>query len=114
MTDRQRAAERAAVIINEAEQAMDDALARASILLTELPALQRKAGLNAALAQPTVVSVCAALSGMTEARASLIAAHRNLSAVQRKLGVIVADTPLNDKEGKASGVTVEDGLRLVA
>ena len=57
MSDRDIAAARVADIINEAERAMDAAMARASQLLTELPALQGQAGLNGAWAQPAVVSV---------------------------------------------------------
>jgi len=97
MSERDIAAARVATIINEAERAMDAAMSRASLLVTELPALQGQAGLNGAWAQPAVVSVCAALIDMTAARASLIAAHKSLSAVQRKLGVVVAETGLNDK-----------------
>lgn len=97
MSERDIAAARVAAIINEAERAMDAAMSRASLLVTELPALQGQAGLNGAWAQPAVVSVCAALTDMTAARASLIAAHKSLSAVQRKLGVAVAETGLNDK-----------------
>lgn len=97
MSERDIAAARVADIINEAERAMDAAMSRASMLVTELPALQGQAGLNGAWAQPAVVSVCAALTDMTAARASLIAAHKSLSAVQRRLGVVVAETPLNDK-----------------
>ena len=52
MSDRDIAAARVADIINEAERAMDAAMARASQLLTELPALQGQAGLNGAWAQP--------------------------------------------------------------
>jgi len=104
MSERDIAAARVAAIINEAERAMDAAMSRASMLVTELPALQGQAGLNGAWAQPAVVSVCAALTDMTAARASLIAAHKSLSAVQRKLGVVVAETGLNDKV--ADGATV--------
>ncbi len=98
MSERQEAAERVAAIINEAEQAMDAAMARASLLLTELPGLQTQAGLNGAWAQPAVASVCSALGDMTAARGSLIAAHKSLSAVQRKLGVTVAEMPTNGKD----------------
>jgi hypothetical protein len=98
MSERDAAAHRVAAIINEAERAMDAAMARASQLLTELPALQGQAGLNGAWAQPAVASVCAALTDMTGARASLISAHKSLSAVQRKLGVTVAEGTTGDKE----------------
>jgi hypothetical protein len=98
MSDQHLAAARVAVIINEAERAMDDAMARASLLVAELPQLQQQAGLNAAWAQPAVASVCSALSDMTTARGSLIAAHKSLSAVQRKLGVTVSEVPGNSKE----------------
>lgn len=97
MSNRQAAAQRVADYINTAEQSLDEALARTSLLVSELPALQRDAGLNAAWAQPAVVSVCSALSDLTSARAALIDAHRSLSAVQRKLGVHVMESPNHDK-----------------
>lgn len=107
MSDRDIAAARVADIINEAERAMDAAMARASQLLTELPALQGQAGLNGAWAQPAVASVCAALNDMTGARASLISAHKSLSAVQRKLGVTVAEGGANEKQDVPTRPTAE-------
>jgi hypothetical protein len=99
MTNAQVAAQRASDIINEAERAMDLALARASTLVTELPELQKQAGLNSSWAQPAVASVCAALGDMSAARASIIGAHKSLSAIQRKLGVTLMESPNNSKEG---------------
>ena len=98
MSDQLQAAARVAAIINEAERAMDDAMSRASLLVAELPQLQIQGGVNGAWAQPAVASVCSALTDMTTARGSLIEAHRSLSAVQRKLGITVAEIPGNSKE----------------
>ena len=97
MSNRQAAAMRVTDFINHAERALDEALSKTSVLVSELPGLQRDAGLNAAWAQPAVASVCAALSNLTSARAALIDAHRSLSAVQRKLGIVTFETPNNDK-----------------
>lgn len=97
MSNRQAAAQRVAEFINTAEQSLDEALARTSVLVSELPALQRDAGLNAAWAQPAVVSICSAMSDLASARASLIEAHKSLSAVQRKIGVTVLESPNHDK-----------------
>ncbi len=94
---RQDAAARAATLINEAERAMDEAMARASLLVTELPELQSQAGLNAAWAQPVVVAICSALGDMTDARGSLIHAHRSLSVIQRRLGLALRELPTNTK-----------------
>ncbi|PZO03301.1 MAG: hypothetical protein DCF28_07485 [Alphaproteobacteria bacterium] len=100
MTDQNLAAQRVADLINDAERAMDQALAKASILVAELPQLQTQAGLNAGWAQPAIVSVCAALSDMTTARGSLINAHKSLSVIQRKLGLMVVANPQNGKPGE--------------
>lgn len=97
MSNRQVAAARVAVVINQAERAVDQAMSQTSLLVSELPDLQREAGLNAAWAQPAVASVCSALNDLTSARAALIEAHRSLSAVQRKLGVTTFESPNNDK-----------------
>ncbi|HZW15917.1 MAG TPA: hypothetical protein VFF66_06645 [Brevundimonas sp.] len=94
---RDQAALRAATLINEAERAMDEAMSRASLLVAELPHLQCQAGLNAAWAHPVVVAVCSALGDMTEARGSLIHAHRSLSVIQRKLGLAMLEIPTNTK-----------------
>lgn len=99
MSNQQEAAQRVAEMINEAERAMDTAMARTSALVTELPQLQTAAGLNASWAQPVLASVCSALGEMTSARGSIIAAHRSLSAIQRRLGVVVMETPNNSKDG---------------
>ncbi len=97
MSDKNLAAQRVADLINDAERAMDEAMARASILVAELPQLQAQAGLNAGWAQPAIVSVCAALSDMTTARGSLISAHKSLSVIQRKLGLVIVAGPGNGK-----------------
>ena len=94
---RDLAALRAATLINEAERAMDEAMSRASLLVAELPDLQCQAGLNAAWAHPVVVAICSALGDMTEARGSLLHAHRSLSVIQRKLGLAVLEIPTNTK-----------------
>ena len=98
MSSQQEAAQRVARMINEAERAMDIAMAKTSILVTELPSLQTDAGLNAAWAQPVIVSVCAALGDMTAARGSIIGAHKSLSVIQRKLGISVMEGANNSKD----------------
>ncbi len=98
MSSQQEAADRVAQMINEAERAMDIAMAKTSALVTELPSLQTEAGLNAAWAQPVIVSVCAALGDMTAARGSIIGAHKSLSVIQRKLGISIMELPTNSKE----------------
>lgn len=98
MPNRNEAAEKVAKMINDAEQAMDLALAKASLLVTELPNIQTEAGLNASWAQPVIVSVCSALGDMTTARGSIIGAHRSLSAIQRKLGIPLMEGTNNPKD----------------
>ena len=98
MSNPQEAAQRVAEMINDAERAMDMAMAKTSALVTELPQLQTAAGLNAAWAQPVLASVCSALGEMTSARGSIIAAHRSLSAIQRRLGLTVMEIPNNGKD----------------
>lgn len=117
MSNRQEAAERVAQMINDAERAMDIAMAKTSALVTELPNLQAEAGLNAAWAQPVVVSMCSALGDMTTARGSIIGAHKSLSAIQRKLGVTIMEGPTNGKDGEGPVRPIQgwdDGDRVVA
>ena len=45
MSQREATATRVAAYINHAEQSLDEALSRTSILVSELPSLQRDAGL---------------------------------------------------------------------
>lgn len=97
MSNRNEAAQRVAQMINDAEQAMDMAMAKASLLVTELPRLQSEAGLHASWAQPVIVSVCSALGDMTTARGSIIGAHKSLSVIQRRLGILM-EGPVNPKE----------------
>lgn len=98
MSNRHEAAQRVSQMINDAEKAMDIAMAKASLLVTELPNLQTEAGLNASWAQPVIVSVCSALGDMTAARGSIIGAHRSLSVIQRKLGIALMESPTNPKD----------------
>lgn len=116
MSNRHEAAQRVAAMINDAERAMDLAMAKASLLVTELPNLQTEAGLNASWAQPVVASVCSALSDMTAARGSIIGAHRSLSAIQRKLGLPAMEGPNNPKEDPegVGGRPIHDDARVVA
>ena len=104
MSNKNQAAQRVAELINDAEKAMDEAMAKASILVAELPQLQTQAGLNAGWAQPAIVSVCAALSDMTTARGSLISAHKSLSVIQRKLGLAIVAGPGNSKPSDDSTI----------
>ncbi|WP_428151700.1 hypothetical protein [Brevundimonas sp.] len=97
MSNRNEAAQRVAQMINDAEQAMDIAMAKTSRLVTELPSLQSEAGLHASWSQPVIVSVCSALGDMTTARGSIIGAHKSLSAIQRRLGIVM-EGPVNPKE----------------
>lgn len=108
--NRYLAALRVSELINEAEQAMDQALSRASRLVTELPDLQAQAGLNAAWAHPVVVAVCSALGDMTEARGSLIHAHRSLSVLQRRLGVALMEIPTNEKNPDGPARPIPNGM----
>jgi hypothetical protein len=117
MSNRHEAAARAAQIINDAEKAMDLAMSKASALVTELPSLQEEAGLNASWAQPVVTSLCSALTDMTTARGSIIAAHRSLSAIQRKLGLPSLEGPNNPKQPPEGGDYLpvgRDAARVVA
>jgi|GEM_PF-911046 len=98
MSNRNEAAQRVAKMINDAEQAMDIAMAKASLLVTELPSLQSEAGLHASWAQPVIVSVCSALGDMTAARGSIIGAHKSLSAIQRRLGIPLMEGGTNPKD----------------
>ena len=98
MSNRTEAAQKVAKMINDAEQAMDVAMAKASLLVTELPNIQTEAGLHASWAQPVIVSVCSALGDMTTARGSIIGAHRSLSVIQRKLGIALMEGPVNPKD----------------
>lgn len=109
MSNQQEAAKRVAQMINDAERSMDIAMAKTSILVTELPSLQTEAGLNAAWAQPVIVSVCAALGDMTSARGSTIGAHKSLSLIQRKLGLAVMESPNNTKGDEGPVVVPKTG-----
>ncbi|MGK2910708.1 MAG: hypothetical protein ACSLE1_13055 [Sphingobium sp.] len=112
----QEAADRVAQMINDAEREMDYAMAQTSRLVTELPSLQTEAGLNAAWAQPVVVSLCSALGDMGTARGSIIGAHKSLSAIQRRLGLATMESPNNDKNVDVPVIpkTAHDDRRVVA
>lgn len=81
------------------ESAIDAALAEAASLVAMLPAARAEAYLSIVAGQGVFDSAAAAISALTQARAHMVATHKTLSALARKLGLeTLAIGPLDKPE----------------
>ena len=95
-----------------AEAAIDSALAETASLCAFLPRARAEACLSPATGQQVFDEAAASISALTEARAHIVATHRSLAALARKLGLeTLAMGPL-DKPEDAPPNGVEKTLKV--
>jgi len=70
-----------------AEAAIDSALGEAAALMAMLPAARTEAYLSAVTGQRAFDGAAASIGALTEARSHMVATHKTLSALARKLGL---------------------------
>ena len=110
--DKVFAAKRVATKLRSAEHSIDAALVEASELVAEMVRARREMGLAANVGDAAFAKLAAAMSALTEARTSMVAAHAELADVQGRLGIRTRMGSTEDKvENEQPGVT---GLKEVA
>lgn len=98
MHDRRDLAAEVAATLFRAELAVDAALRRTAALAGALPAARRRGRIAATVGQPAIDGAAEAVVALTRARAALVAAHEDLAAVHRRLGLgVFASGPIHDK-----------------
>lgn len=69
------------------EHSVDAALIEATELVAELLRARKELGLGANVGDAALVKMTAAVSALSEARTSMVAAHKELNEVQLRLGI---------------------------
>ena len=69
------------------EAAIDDALAQASQLMSEMLAGRQELRIAATVNEDAVSQVATSIAAMTQARVAMVAAHRELEEVKLRLGI---------------------------
>jgi hypothetical protein len=104
-------AKRVAVKLRTAEHSIDAALVEASEMVAELVRARKQLGLAANVGDAAVAKVTAALTALSEARTSMVAAHAELAEVQLRIGI---RTRMDGAEEKAEQASSAPSLREVA
>ena len=80
-------AKRVATKLRSAEHSIDAALIEASELVGELLRARMEVGVAANVGDTAMAKLAAALSALSEARTSMVAAHTDLAEVQLRVGI---------------------------
>jgi hypothetical protein len=80
-------AKRVATKLRGAEHTVDAALVEASEMVAELLRSRKELGLAANVGDAAITKLTAAMSALSEARTSMVAAHAELAEVQLRLGI---------------------------
>lgn len=104
-------AKRVATRLRGAEHSIDAALIEASELVAELLRSRKEVGLAANVGDPALAKLAAAVTALSEARTSMVAAHAELAEVQLRLGI---RTRMDGVEDKVEPTTAKVSLRDVA
>lgn len=110
--DKVFAAKRVHTKLRSAEHSIDSALVDASELVAEMVRARKEMGLAANVGDAAFAKLTAAMSALSEARTSMVAAHAELAEVQQRLGI---RTRLNNTEDKVENEQPSvTGLKEVA
>ena len=87
LKQRRMAAEQVAGALFEAEAAIDAAICKAAQLTAIMPLLRTQAGASALIGQDAVERASQAILSLTEARRAMVETHKELSVVQKQIGL---------------------------
>jgi hypothetical protein len=104
-------AKRVAVKLRSAEHSIDAALVEATEMVAELLRARKELGLAANVGDAAVAKMTAAVSALSEARTSMVAAHAELAEVQLRIGI---RTRMGGPEEKLETPEANTALREVA
>jgi hypothetical protein len=102
---------RVATKLRGAEHSIDAALLEATDMVAELIRARKELGLAANVGDVAIAKMTAAVSALSEARTSMVAAHTDLAEVQLRIGV---RTRMGGVEDKAEPATSIAPVREVA
>ena len=110
--DKVFAAKRVATKLRGAEHSIDGSLIEASELVAELVRARKELGLAANVGDAVLTKLTAAMTSLSEARTSMVAAHAELAEVQLRLGIRTRMDGVEEKAEPASAQVT--GLKDVA
>lgn len=84
---RMEAAQKVAQSLFEAENAIDEAIARAAELMASIPTARKNANLSGVFGQDALRSVSAVLPALAQAREDLVATHSHLDQAKTDMGL---------------------------
>ena len=87
LKQRRLAAEQIAGALFEAEQAIDEAIAKTATLTGVMPSLRRQAGASALIGQDAVERASQAIMALAEARRAIVETHKELTIAQTQVGL---------------------------
>ena len=87
LKQRRMAAEHVAGALFDAEAAIDEAITKAATLTGVMPLLRKQAGASALIGQDALERATAAMMALAEARRAIVDTHRELSVVQKQIGL---------------------------
>ena len=100
--DKVFAAKRVATKLRGAEHSIDGAVIEASELVAELVRARKELSLAANVGDAALAKLTAALTSLSEARTSMVAAHAELAEVQLRLGIRTRMDGVEEKAEPAS------------
>jgi flagellin-like hook-associated protein FlgL len=104
-------AKRVATKLRGAEHSIDAALVEASEMVAELLRARKELGLAANVGDAALAKITAAVTALSEARTSMVAAHSELAEVQLRLGI---RTRMDGGENKVEDAPQVSALKEVA
>jgi len=87
LKQRRMAAEQVAGALFDAESAIDEAISKAAHLTCIMPNLRKEAGASALIGQDALERATQAIAALAEARRALVETHKELSVVQKQIGL---------------------------
>ena len=101
-------AKRVATKLRGAEHSIDAALVEASEMVAELVRSRKELGLAANVGDAALAKITAAVTALSEARSSMVAAHAELADVQLRLGIRTRMSGVEDKVEPTAEQTLRD------
>ncbi|MFN3945313.1 MAG: hypothetical protein ACK4K7_10320 [Allosphingosinicella sp.] len=112
LKQRKEAAQQVADRLFAAEQAIDEALARAAELNAAMPAARSRANLAAQVGQDALEAAAESFAALVRARHQIVEAHRRLDAAKTQIGlrtVAIGGGMEKPPMGRAAHLSIVDG-----
>ena len=87
LKERLEIAQKLAAEVQEAEAAIDNAIAKVGVLMVSLPQAQARAKLSSVASDDVFSHMSAAVAGLFGGRTSIVAVHNELATIKDKVGL---------------------------